>query len=311
MNFTVESYRGAFAEALLELGEKLEHLVVLDADVARSTMTKKFAERFPHRFIQVGISEQDLVGTAAGLAIAGKLPLVSAFSMFLMRAWEQIRNTVARDRLNVKFVATHAGLSDYLDGSSHQSLEDIAIMRVIPNMNVVVPADAVSTRKLLFEIFQRHGPAYMRIGRDYAPRVYEDESEIKMGKINRLEDGDDVCIAACGVMTAMALHAAKILKKRGINAAVIDVHTIKPLDRRTLINMASRTGAFVAVEEHNIFGGLGSAILEEISEEYPVRMKRVGIRDTFGTCSRDYVSLLKHYGLDIESIVRAAEEVVK
>lgn len=309
--FTVESFRKAFGETLVDIGEKIQNLVVLDADVAKSTMTEKFAKRFPNRFIQIGISEQDLVGTAAGLAVAGKLPVVSAFSIFLMRAWEQIRNTIARDKLNVKFVATHSGLSDYMDGSSHQSLEDLAIMRAIPSMTVVAPADAYSTKKLLFDSINIEGPVYMRIGRDYAPRVYKEGSEIELGKINCLKDGKDICIVACGIMVSVALQAVDVLKKKGISAAVLDIHTIKPLDEKTLINVVKQTNGVVVAEEHNIIGGLGSAVSEVLSEKYPVPVKRVGVKDKFGACSRDYFSLLQHYGLTVRSIVKVAEETLK
>jgi len=306
----VDSFRDAFAEALVELGESMEELVVLDADVAPSTRTSLFARRFPRRFIEVGVSEQDMVGMAAGLAIAGKVPVVSTLSMFLMRAWEQVRNTVARGRVNVKFVATHAGLSDHLDGSSHQCLEDIALMRAIPGMTVVAPADATSTRKLLRDLVRARGPAYMRIGRDYAPRVYDGEDEVELGRVSVLEDGSDVCIAACGLMVHTSLRAARELGRRGVSAMVLDVHTVKPLDEGALIKAARSTKGVVVVEEHSVIGGLGGAIAELLSERAPTRVVRVGVRDSFGSCSRDYRSLLEHYGLTVREVVRAAEGVL-
>lgn len=309
MQITVESFREAFSSALIELGKSVDELVVLDADVASSTRTSQFAKLFPRRFIQIGISEQDLVGTAAGLALANKTPVVAVFSMFMLRAWEQIRNTVARDRLNVKFVGTHAGLSDHLDGSSHQCLEDISVMRVIPNMAVAAPADAPSTRKLLFDLVKWKGPAYMRIGRDYAPRVHEDE--VELGKISILRDGHDVCLAACGVMVYEALEAAKVLEGKKISASVLDVHTIKPLDEPALTKLAKGAKGVVVAEEHSVIGGLGGAIAEVLSEKAPTRVFRVGVRDLFGTCSRDYPSLLEHYGLTHKNIAKAAEAVLR
>jgi transketolase len=306
----VESFRDAFARALVELGELMEELVVVDADVASSTKTILFAKRFPTRFIEVGISEQDMVGVAAGLAVAGMVPLVSTFSMFLLRAWEQIRNLVARGGLNVKFVATHAGLSDYLDGPSHQCLEDIAAMRVIPRMKVVVPADAPSTKSLLRDSLSVKGPVYMRLGRNYAPRVYDEESEVRLGKANVLRDGSDVCIVACGVMVRFSLEAAKELEKMGISTMVMDVHTIKPLDEDAILKASYNTKGLVVVEEHSVVGGLGGAIAELLAEKRPTRIVCVGVKDSFGTCSRDYLSLLNHYGLSVAGIVKAAKVIL-
>jgi transketolase len=292
------------------MGELMEELVVVDADVAPSTKTILFAKRFPARFVEVGISEQDMVGMAAGLAVAGMVPLVSTFSMFLLRAWEQVRNLVARGGLNVKFVATHAGLSDHLDGPSHQCLEDVAAMRVIPGMKVVVPSDAPSTRALLRDSLSVKGPVYMRLGRDYAPRVYEDGDEVKLGRANVLRDGSDVCIAACGVMVGPSLEAAEELKGLGVSAMVMDVHTIKPLDEDAILKAGRKTKGFVVVEEHNVIGGLGGAVAELLAERMPTRVVRVGVRDSFGTCSRDYLSLLSHYGLSAARIVEAAKAVL-
>ena len=306
----VESFREAFARALVELGELMKELVVVDADVASSTKTVLFAKKFPTRFVEVGISEQDMVGVAAGLAVAGMVPLVSTFSTFLLRAWEQIRNLVARGGLNVKFVATHAGLSDYLDGSSHQCLEDIAVMRVIPGMRVVVPSDALSTKSLLRDSLSVKGPVYMRLGRDYAPRVYDEEDEVRLGKVNVLRDGSDVCIATCGVMVSFSLEAAKELEKMGIKAMVMDVHTVKPLDEGAILKASYETKGFVVVEEHNVVGGLGGAIAELLAEKRPTRVVRVGVKDSFGMCSRDYLSLLNYYGLSVAEIVKAAKVVL-
>ena len=218
------SYRRAFAKALVDLGARNRDLVVLDADTTRSTGTLLFAEKYPERFINIGISEQDLISTAAGLAIAGKIPVATAFAMFLLRGWEQVRNTIARDRLNVKIVGTHAGLSAHIDGSSHQCLEDIAVMRVIPNMTVIVPADAVATYNLMFKIVEEHkGPLYMRLGRDNSPKIYEEHDELSIGKAEILEDGRDITIFACGPAVGLALEVSKYMKRMNISVEVIDV----------------------------------------------------------------------------------------
>ncbi len=305
----IESYREAFGRALLDLGARNDKVVVLDADVADSTRTAFFAEQFPERFVSVGVSEQDLVGMAAGFAISGWLPVASTISIFLLRAWEQIRNTVARDRLNVKFVATHAGLSDFPDGSSHQSVEDIALMRTVPNMSVVVPADATATRSLLLQAAETSGPFYIRIGTDYAPTVYVDD-EPSIGKAFCLREGDDVALLACGVTVSFALEAARQLRRKDVDAGVVDIHTIKPLDAEAIIKAAQATGRIVTVEEHSKMGGLGGAVSEVLSEIHPVLVRRIGLEDCFGSSCRRYLPLLEHLGLGVGNIVSAAEELV-
>lgn len=308
---SIFSFREAFGQALLELGEQVHDLVVVDADVFKSTRTLYFAKKFSERFITVGISEQDLVDVAAGLALGGKIPVASTYAMFMMRGWEQIRNTIARDHLNVKLIATHAGLSDYLDGSSHQCLEDVALMRVIPGMTVLVPADDIATKQLLFQSVINHkGPLYMRLGRDNAYRVYSNESELLIGRAQLLKEGSDVSIIANGVMVSIALEVANLLKEKKINAEVIDMHTVKPLDVTTLIHTASKTGKVVTIEEHNIIGGLGSAISEVLSEHKPVFIKRIGIPDVFGTAGRSYEELLSYFGLVSERISKIIEVFV-
>ncbi|WP_099211931.1 transketolase family protein [Thermococcus henrietii] len=304
----IESFREAFGRALVELGKENERLVVLDADVKSSTKTIYFERAFPERFIQVGISEQDMVSTAAGLAIAGKVPVVSAFAAFLMRAWEQIRNTVARDNLNVKLIPTHSGFSDHMDGSSHQCLEDIALMRVLPNMTVVVPADAPSVPVLLKQVIEHEGPVYMRLGRDHAVRVYENP-ELELGRASVLREGSDVLIVANGVMVSVALEVAKALEGRNVEAGVIDMHTVKPLDERTLLRMARKVGTVITMEEHSVYGGLGGAVAEVLSEKLSRRVVRIGTTE-FGRSSRDYFSLLRRYGLTTESVVKRIEGVV-
>ena len=292
------SYRKAFAKALVDLGKRDDRLVVIDADTPRSTGTIEFAERFPERFINIGISEQDLVSTAAGLAIAGLTPVASAFAIFLMRAWEQIRNTVARDRLNVKLVGTHAGLSAYYDGSSHQSLEDISLMRAIPGMTVIVPADDTATYKLTIKAVEEHkGPLYMRLGRENAPKVYSEEDTLELGKTNTLVEGFDLTVIACGPSVAIALEISKLAKQHGLSVEVLDVHTIKPLDESSILKSVRRTGRVVTIEEHNVIGGLGSAVAELLAEKYPVPLLRVGVRDSFGTSARSYEELLEFFKL--------------
>jgi len=307
----VSSYREAVGRALVDLGERYENLIVLDADVSRSTRACYFAERFPDRFINVGISEQDMVGVAAGLASSGKIAVVTGFAMFTVgRAWEQIRNVVARGGLNVKVVVTHGGLSNHTDGASHQIIEDIAMMRVIPGMTVVVPADYVETYKALEALVESHGPAYMRVGRDEAPDVYGWDLEYRLGRANVVRDGSDAVIYACGVMVSQAVEASDVLRGDGLDVAVVDVHTVKPLDRGLVVEYARRTGAVVTAEEHSVYGGLGGAVAEALSETYPVPIIRVGVMDMFGASSRDYWRLMERYGLTVDRLIAAVKRVV-
>ncbi len=302
--------RLAFGKTLVELGLIHRDLYVVDADSASHTMTSLFAENFPERFVNVGISEQDLVGVASGLASCGKKVIACTYAPFLMRAWEQMRNTVARARLNVKFVGTHGGISNFGDGPSHQCFEDIALMRVIPNFKVVVPADSVELRECLIELLKDEGPAYLRIGRDEDWRVYE-ECQCRLGVANVVRDGHDVTIVAVGTMVSEAVKASKELKNSGISAAVLDSHTIKPLDRDTILKYARETGGVVVAEEHNIFGGLGSAVAEVVVKDYPVPMEFVGVKDSFGHSARSLEDLRKFLGLTSSEIVKAAAKVVR
>ena len=306
----MRSFRDELGKALIDAGELFNDLVLLDVDVCSSTRTDKFAMRFPNRFIQLGISEQDAMSTAAGLAISGKVPVVVGFSMFLLRAWEQIRNTISRDCLNVKIIGTHSGLSDHWDGSSHQCLEDIALMRVLPNFTVVCPADAVSMRKLLFQIIELDGPAYMRVGRDNSPDIYSDEKDITLGKAEILADGNDITLLSCGPTVDLCLKASEELKERGIGARVLDMHTINPLDEISLLKAARETNGFIVVEEHRRKGGLAGEISEFLSERMPSRVVRIGV-DGFGRTAPSYEMLLDFLGLTVESIVRAAQEVMR
>ena len=304
-----KSTRDAYGDALLELGDN-PGVVVLDADLSISTQTNKFAVKYPLRFINVGCAEQNLMGVAAGLAIAGKIPFASTYAIFSMRAWEQIRNTIAHDNLSVKIAVSHAGLTNGPDGASHQSLEDLALMRVIPNMSVINPCDAVETMSTVISETLRKGPAYIRLNRAKTPVIFDDNYHFRFGEAVKLTDGNDLAIVATGTMVHKALEASEILKKEGIDARVINIHTIKPLDEKTIINTAKETGAVISVEEHSIFGGLGGAIAEVLGEYYPVPMKILGVRDVFGE-SGEYDELLKKFGLTTLNIVTSAREILR
>ena len=304
-----ESTRDAYGDALLKLGDN-PGVVVLDADLSVSTQTNKFAGKYPSRFINVGCAEQNLMGVAAGLAIAGKIPFASTYAIFSMRAWDQIRNTIAHDKLSVKIAVSHAGLTNGPDGASHHSLEDLALMRVIPNMSVIVPCDAVETMSAVISETSRKGPAYIRLNRIKTPVLFHDNYTFRFGEAVKLTDGNDVSIFATGTMVHKALEASEILKKEQINARVINIHTIKPLDKKTIIKTARETGAVISVEEHSIFGGLGGAIAEILGEHYPIPMKIIGVRDVFGE-SGEYDELLEKFGLTTMNIVTSAREIVR
>lgn len=302
--------REAYGKALVKLGKKNKQIVVLDADLSKSTKTADFAKVFPDRFFNVGIAEQNLMGTAAGLATAGKIPFVSTFAMFATgRAFEQIRNTIAYPKLNVKIAATHAGLTVGEDGASHQTVEDISLMRSIPNMTVIVPADGIETEAAIFAAAEKDGPVYIRLGRLGVPAVNNENYQFKWGKASVLKEGFDVTLIGTGIMVDACLQAREILEDEGISAVVINIHTIKPIDEETIVNMAKMTGGVVTAEEHSVIGGLGSAVAEVLSELYPVPMKRVGVKDTFGE-SGNPLDLLNKYGLNAESIVSAAKSVI-
>ena len=302
--------RESYGNALASLGEKYD-IVVLDADLSKSTKTDTFKKAFPERFINMGIAEQNMMSTAAGLASCGKVVFASSFAMFAAgRAFEQIRNSICYPNLNVKIGATHAGISVGEDGATHQCLEDMGIMRTIPNMVVINPADDVEARAAVKAAVEHDGPVYLRFGRLAVPVLY-DESDYKfeIGKGVLLREGTDVTIVATGLMVEMALNASEALKAEGINARVINIHTIKPIDREILIKAAKETGAIVTCEEHNIIGGLGSAVAEVICEEAPVPMERVGVRDVFGK-SGVPSDLFRDYGLTSEDIAKAVNKVI-
>lgn len=303
------STREACGNALLKLGHEERDIVVLDADLSVSTQTKKFAEEFPDRFFNVGCAEQNLIGTAGGLAIAGKIAFASTYAMFLNRAWEQIRNTVAHDNLNVKITASHSGLTNAPDGASHQCLEDIAIMRVIPNMCVFNPADEIEAEKLVLSEAYRKGPSYTRLNRISTPTIYDEDYEFEFGKAVEIRDGDDATIIATGTRVTEAIKASEMLGEENVSARVLNIHTIKPLDRDEIIRSARDTGNIVTIEEHSIYGGLGGAVAEVLSENYPVPMKIMGVKDRFGE-SGEYNHLITKFGLTADEIVKNVKELV-
>lgn len=303
--------RDAYGDALVSLGKKRNDVVVLDADLSGSTKTSKFAKAFPDRFFNIGIAEQDMMGTAAGLAIGGKLPFVSTFAVFATgRAWEQVRQSICYPNLSVKIVASHAGVTVGEDGGSHQSVEDIAVMRVIPHMTVIVPADGPETVQAIEAVAEHKGPCYVRVGRNKVPTLYGPDYKFKIGKAHVFNEGKDAAIIAAGIMVAEALKARELLKAEGIDAGVINLSTIKPLDANAVIAAAKRCGAIVTAEEHSIIGGLGGAVAEALAESAPVPMVRIGVKDAFGT-SGGGEGLLKHYGLLAADIAAAVKEVIK
>lgn len=302
--------RDAYGKALVRLGKENKDIVVLDADLAKSTKTIEFAKAFPERFFDMGIAEQNMIGTAAGLSLAGKIPFVSSFAIFATgRAFEQLRNSVAYPKLNVKVAATHAGITVGEDGASHQSVEDIAIMRALPNMTVIVPADGVETEQAVIKAAKYEGPVYIRLGRSGVPVIYDENYQFEIGKAHVVREGSQVTIVAAGIMVSAALEAAETLTQEGIEAEVINLSTIKPLDEATILQSLQKTGCVVTAEEHSIIGGLGSAVAELAAEKYPVPLVRVGVKDVFGESGKPH-ELLEKYGLTPQDIVQAAKEVV-
>jgi len=302
--------REAYGKALLELGKNNDRVVALDADLSGSTKTKVFGKEFPERFFNIGIAEQDMVGTAAGMALGGKIPFCSTFAVFATgRAWEVIRQSVCYPKLNVKVVASHAGITVGEDGGSHQSVEDIALMRVLPNMTVIVPADGPETEKAIAAMGEYEGPTYIRVGRAKVDSIFDDSYDFKVGRAHVFSDGEDATIVACGIMVNTALQAAEELKADGLNVGVMNMSTIKPIDRTAIVAAARRTGAMVTAEEHSVIGGLGGAVAEVLSEESPVPLRMVGIKDTFGGSGKPD-ELLVHFGLTVDDVKEAVREVV-
>lgn len=306
----MESQRKAYSKALVELGNQRSDIVVLDADLSSSTQTIKFAEAFPERFFNCGIAEANMMDTAAGLAASGKTVFVSTFAVFgTGRCYDQIRQSIAYPKLNVKIVVSHAGITVGGDGASHQITEDVALMRVLPNMTVIVPADSPETYRTIFEIVKNKNPTYVRMGRADVPSITEGLESFEIGKATVMKEGDDVTLIGTGIMVSRCLSAAEELKKQGIGARVINMSTVKPLDEKTIVKAARETGAMVTAEEHNILEGLGSAVAMVLGENANVPLKRVGIPDIFGE-SGDSEELMEKYGLTAENIVNAAHEVL-
>ncbi len=303
--------RESYGNGLVELGAKYPEIVVLDADLAESTKTVYFKKAYPDRFFDCGIAEQNMVAVAAGLATCGKIPFCSSFAMFASgRAFDQIRNGVAYPKLNVKICATHAGITVGEDGATHQCLEDMGIMRTIPNMVILNPGDDVEAKAALRAAAEHKGPVYMRFGRAPVPVLFDEATfQFEIGKGQILTEGSDVTIVATGIMLEAALAAKELLANEGISAEVIDICTIKPIDRDLLLASAAKTGAVVTAEEHNIIGGLGSAVAEVLCEGLPVPMRRVGVEDQFGRSGK-VPALLEFYGLTAENIVRKAKEAI-
>lgn len=302
--------RAAYGEFLVEKGKERKDLIVMDADLSGSTKTKSFAKEFPERFVNCGIAEQDLMAEAAGIALSGHVVCASTFAMFASgRAYEIIRNSIGYTKANVKVCATHAGITVGEDGASHQTFEDIALMREIPGMVVVNPADAVSAKKLLNEVVDTEGPAYVRLGRSGVPVIYDDNAEVKIGKANEVRPGKDVTIIATGIMVADALEVAENLAAEGIDARVIDMHTIKPIDEAAIVKAAKETKAIVTAEEHSVIGGLGSAVAEVVVKKCPIKMAMVGQKDTFGESGKP-AELREKYGMTKADIVNAVKEVL-
>jgi transketolase len=303
--------RDAYGKVLLEMGEKYPDLVVLDADLSGSTRTEWFGQKYPERFFDMGIAEQDMVNVGAGFALSGKRVVCSSFAIFGSRAWEQIRNTAARARLRIVFAFTHAGLSVGEDGASAQANENVAIFRAIPEMKVIVPADATETKKALPWVLEHlDGPVYMRFTRAKVPVTFGEDYRFELGKGMVLREGSDVAIIACGQMVGIALDAAEDLAKAGIKARVINMSSIKPLDEKMVVQAAKECGAVVTAEEHSIIGGLGSAVSEVLSEQWPTPVVRIGVRDVFGE-SGTPDELFDRYGLSKPHIAAAAKKAMK
>ena len=296
--------RQSYGEALEELGKENDKIVVLDADLAQTTKTCMFAKSFPDRFFDVGIAEQNLMGVAAGLANSGFIPYASSFAVFATgRAYDQIRNSIAYPNFNVKICASHSGVTAGEDGATHQMIEDLSLMRTLPNMKVMCTSDDLQTKWAVKEISKIDGPVYLRLCRLASPIIYDENTKFEFGKGIQIGDGTDASVIATGVTVSEAIKAQKILKEKGINIRVIDIHTIKPIDKEIIIKAAKETKKIITIEDHNIIGGLGSSVCEVLSENYPVNVKRIGIKDTFGTSGRG-TDLMKYFGITAEDIVK-------
>ncbi|NVO16288.1 MAG: transketolase family protein [Rhodoplanes sp.] len=309
---STKSLRTAYGETLVELGRTDERIVVLEADLGKSTMSILFQQAFPDRFFEMGIAEQNMASTAAGLALTGKIPFMSTFAVFASgRAYDQLRQTISIARLNVKICGSSSGLSDFGDGSTHQAIEDVAIMRAIPNMTVLVPVDAVETRKMVAAMVEWPGPVYLRINRNDLPIYTADDASYRIGRLHPVRDGRDVVVFANGVMVSKAIAAADALAREGVSVKVVNVSTVKPLDRDAVLADAKGCKAVVTAEEHSIIGGLGSAIAEALRGNTGQPIEFVGIDDCFGTSAHGYDELLAHYRLTPEAIADAARSVLR
>lgn len=303
--------RDAYGEALAELGAENDNIVALDADLSGSTKTGVFAKKFPERFFNMGIAEANMTCVAAGLAATGKIPFLSTFAIFAAgRAWEQIRQSVAYPKANVKIVATHGGITVGEDGGSHQSVEDIAIMRAIPNMTVIIPADGPETKAAIRSAAAYRGPVYVRLGRNKVPTIFGDDYRFEIGKGAEVVAGSDMTFVTTGMMTSQAIAAADILKHEGVSARVVHIGTVKPLDKDIIIKAATETGAIVTAEEHSVIGGLGGAVAEFLSLTRPTPLEMVGVRDRFGTSGKAD-ELVKYFCLTPEDLVEAARKVLQ
>ena len=303
-----KAIRQSYGEALAELGKKNEKIVVLDADLSSATKTNIFPKQFPERFLDMGIAEANMLGTAAGLATCGKIPYVSTFAAFAAgRAYDQIRCSVCYPKLNVKICVTHSGITVGEDGATHQMIEDISMMRTMPNMTVMTTSDDVETKWAVEEISKIEGPVYLRLARVKTNKIYEENQKFEIGKAIQIGEGTDATIFATGVTVEQALIAKEELQKQGIEVRVVDMHTIKPIDKEMIIKCAKETKKLISVEDHSIIGGLGSAISEVLTENYPVKLKRIGIKDCFGRSGKAE-ELIKYFGIDSESIKKAVQE---
>lgn len=299
----MKSTRKAYGETLVKIGEKDEDVVVLDADLSKATCTNLFKENFPSRHINIGIAEQDLVGTSCGLALAGKKVFASSFAMFLAgRAYEQVRNSVAYNNANVKLCATHAGLAVGEDGATHQCLEDIALMTAIPNMIVLQPSDEVQTEKIITNLLKIEKPSYVRLGRSDTEKIYDNNDNFEIGKSYTHGDGKDGTIFSSGITVSMALKAKEELKKQNINVRVVDVYSLKPIDKENIIKCAKETDKLISIEDHNIIGGLGSLISNVLTDEYPKKLIKIGVKDSFGKSGKA-TDVLNKYGISVEKII--------
>jgi transketolase len=311
MEWVMKNMRPGFGEALVELGQRYHNVVALNADLSGSTTTAMFDQAYPERFFNVGVAEQNLMGISAGLAATGKIVFASTFAMFATgRAYDQIRQSIAYPKMNVKIVATHAGITVGGDGASHQMHEDLALMRVLPHMTVIAPADYWETKKAVLKVAEVPGPCYLRTARTNTPLIYDEDYKFKIGLADTLRDGDDVTIIAMGLMVVKAIEAAEELKDLGISARVINMSTIKPIDKRIIIKAARETGAIVTAEEHNMIVGMGSAVTEVLTDYEPVPQRRVGIPDVFGE-SGESEELMEAYGLTVENIVENVKLAVE